>query len=166
MRIKIIRIGSRIAPDWSRKAKREIERAVESTKPAVLREFQAVVRNWEHQPNFIAKREEFTLTVRPAGRNAKIWRYVNDGTRPHKIRAKNAPNLVFQAGKYVPKTKPIGQFGGPGIVVGAQWVSTKEVDHPGTKPRHFDSRISNKMAPVLAKAVRDAISRVFQRTSR
>ena len=105
--------------------------------------------------------------MRPTGPDAKIYRFVNDGTRPHKIRPKRAKALSFVTGgkgSYVPKTKPVGQFGGPGIVRGGERVYAQEVDHPGTKPRNFDLRISNKMAPVLAKAIREAVSRVFQRT--
>lgn len=166
MRIRVARIGSRIAPDWGKGAEREIRRAIDKTKRPVVREFDKVVADWEHKPRFIAKQENFQLYVRPVGPHAKIWRYVNDGTRPHKIKARRAPFLAFQAGQYVPKTKPIGQFGGPGIVRGAKWVKTQEVNHPGTKARHFDFRISNRMAPVLAKEMRDAISRVFKRTSR
>lgn len=166
MKVRAARIGSRIAPDWGRNADKEIRRAIDKTKRPVLKEFEKVVQNWEHKPRFVARQEGFTITVRPVGRDAKIYRFVNDGTRPHKIRPRRAPFLAFQAGQYIPKTKPIGQFGGPGVVRNPQWVRTQEVDHPGTEPRHFDSRIANKMAPTLAKAMRDAISRVFQRTNR
>jgi len=112
---------------------------------------------------------DFTIQVKATGRDAKIWRFVNYGTRPHKIRPRNAPALSFVTGgpgSYVPKTKFWGQFGGPGVVMGGERVYAQEVDHPGTKAREFDSLIAVRMAPVLAKAVRDAVSRVFQRTGR
>lgn len=169
MKVRAARIGSRIAPDWGRNADKEIRRAIDKTKRPVLKEFEKVVQNWEHKPRFVARQEGFTITVRPVGRDAKIYRFVNDGTRPHKIKARRFPRLKFiwgGPGSYVPKTKPIGQYGGPGVVRGGTWTSPQEVDHPGTEPRHFDSRIANKMAPTLAKAMRDAISRVFQRTNR
>ena len=169
MRVRVARIGSRIAPQWGKEAEKEIRRAIEKTKRPVLKEFQAVVQNWEHKPKFIAKRKGYDITVRPTGPNAKIWRYVNDGTRPHKIKARNAPTLRFKwggPGSYVPKTKFWGQFGGPGVVRGGTWRSPKEVRHPGTKPREFDSRIANRMAPVLAQAIRDAISRAFAKRNR
>lgn len=169
MRIRVARITSRIPQDWGKAAKKEVERAIEQTKKPVLGEFQQVVANWEHKPRFVAKRTGHELQVRPTGPDAKIYRFVNDGTRPHKIRPKRAKALSFVTGgpgSYVPKTKFWGQFGGPGIVQGGTRVYAQEVDHPGNKPRDFDSRIANRMAPVLAKAIRDAIQRVFERTGR
>ena len=169
MRMRVARIGSRISQDWGKAAEKEIKRAIENTKKPVLKEFEQVVADWEHKPKFIAARVGHSIQVRPAGRDAKIYRFVNDGTRPHKIRPRNKPFLSFVTGgpgSYIPKTKPVGQFGGPGIVQGGTRVYAQEVDHPGNKPRNFDSRIANKMAPVLAKAIRDAIQRVFERTGR
>lgn len=169
MKIRVARISSRIPQDWGKAAEKEIKRAIENTKKPVLREFEAVVENWEHRPKFIAAQVDHTIQVRPTGRDAKIYRFVNDGTRRHWIRPRNKPFLSFVTGgpgSYIPKTKPVGQFGGPGVVQGGKRVYAQEVDHPGNKPRNFDSRIANKMAPVLAKAIRDAIQRVFERTGR
>ena len=45
--------------------------------------------------------------------------FYNDGTRPHQIRAKNAPMLVFYWAK-------VGHV-----------VAFPKVNHPGTKPTHF-----------------------------
>jgi len=167
MKIKVSRITSRIPRDWGKAAEKEVKRAVQDTKKPVLGEFKEVVGDWEHKPKFVAKQAKYTIEVRATGPNAAIWRYVNYGTRPHKIRAKNAPALSFVwggPGSYVPKTKPVGQFGGPGIVKGGERVYAQEVDHPGNEAREFDTRIALRMAPVLAKAIRDAVSRVFQRT--
>ncbi len=167
MRVRVSRIRSRIPKDWGRAAEKEVRRALVETEKPVLKEFEQVVDNWQHKPRFIAKREGYTITVRPTGPNAKIYRYVDEGTRPHKIRPKNAPALSFVTGgpgSYIPKTKPIGQFGGPGVVRGGERVYAQEVNHPGTKARNFGGRIALRMAPVLAKAIRDAVSRVFQRT--
>lgn len=53
-----------------------------------------------------------TASVRPKGKNAYIARFVEYGTRPHKIRAKNG-----------------------GLLLGNEFVS--EVDHPGARPHPF-----------------------------
>ena len=167
MKIRVSRITSRIPQDWSKAAEKEVRRALVRTEQPVLKEFEKVVANWEHKPRFIAKRVGYTIEVRPTGPNAKIYRYVDEGTRPHTIRPRNAPALSFVwggPGSYVPKTKPIGQFGGPGIVRGGERVYAQEVHHPGTEARDFATIIGLEMAPVLAKAIRDAVSRVFQRT--
>jgi len=167
MRIRVSRITSRIPEDWSKAAEKEVKRALQRTKTPVIKEFGKVVANWEHKPRFVGKVNGYAIEVRPTGPNARIYRYVDEGTRPHPIAAKNAPTLRFRwggPGSYVPKTKPVGQFGGPGIVKGGSWRSPKEVRHPGTEARHFAVIVGLEMAPVLAKAIRDAVSRVFQRT--
>lgn len=55
--------------------------------------------------------------VQAGGRAARHGLWVHDGTKPHIIRARRAPYLVFQ--------------------VAGQWRRAKEVRHPGTKPRPF-----------------------------
>lgn len=69
-----------------------------------------------------------------------IW--VDQGTPPHKITAKNAPVLRFREG-FSPMTQPGrlvasmgGSFGG--------WVSAKEVQHPGTKARDISEEVKKR----------------------
>ena len=71
-----------------------------------------------------------TVLVGPTGTDlaVKKWVWANDGTRPHIIRAKNVPRLIFKTG-FSAKTKP-GFFGSfPGGSFGPT-VSKFQVNHP------------------------------------
>lgn len=140
------------APNWSGAIMKEIRRTIESkVKPALLARFKEVVADWDTKIKFIAKTKvtpnEISISVRPSGRNAKIWRFVSGGTKRHPIPVKNASVLAFVwggKGSYVPKTRPVGQFGGPGKVSNGSLVFFKEVDHPGNKARQFEKAIAKK----------------------
>jgi len=80
---------------------------------------------------------------------ADLWQALDEtGTRPHVIRPKRAKALRFPwggPGSYRPKTIAGGRFRGPGKVQGGQIVFRKQVQHPGTKPRHFTRRINKDL---------------------
>lgn len=114
---------------------------------AIRRDFAKTTATWEHKPTF---EEIISLTgpgpVIVVGTDDKIYRYVNDGTRPHPIFAgiytgkSNKKALRFAPGSQ-PKTQPrvIGSTpGAPGSGV----VMTPYVQHPGTKAREFDEEIA------------------------
>ena len=61
--------------------------------------------------------------------SAPLSRYILLGTRPHVIRAKNAPMLRF----YWPKVGRVVYF--------------KQVNHPGTKPNRFYNRALQQWLP-------------------
>jgi hypothetical protein len=94
---------------------------------------------WNHQP-------DFRITARGAslGSSADVrvvtddkpFMYVNEGTRPHAIRAKNGRSLAFP-GRFTAKTTPGVLQSGPGFS-GGPTVLRQEVWHPGTQARHFD----------------------------
>ena len=140
------------APNWGGAIMKEIRRTIENkVKPSLIKRFEEVVADWDTKIKFIAKTNitsnQISVTVRPSGRNAKIWRFVSEGTKPHKIRPKNAKVLAFVwggAGSYKPKTKPIGQFGGPGRVSNGSLRFFPGVDHPGSKARQFEKSIAKK----------------------
>lgn len=94
------------------------------------------------------------------GTDNDIYRYVNDGTRPHKIRPKNARVLAFPS-MYKAKTAPkvIGSV--PGGSSGPT-VFANEVDHPGTEPRHFDKEIQKKSMPPYRRAMEAGMKRARQ----
>jgi hypothetical protein len=133
--------GRRKHPNWSGIVK-ETERTLDAVaKPRLLEYPKKIVANWEHKPEFRAMkritRNSIRVYVYPMGPNKKYWVWTSRGTRPHPIEPKRAPILAFPS-IYIPKTQPRGpSYGGPGTSSGPT-VFAMHVDHPGTKPRHFE----------------------------
>lgn len=139
-------------------------------KPKLLQRFQHVVANWQHKPIFKARKfiriDRIWVDVFPTGENAKIWLFVTGGTKPHPIRAKRAPRLAFMwggHGSYKPKTRPVGKFGGPGIVVGGTLHRPIEVQHPGTEAREFEKAIRDDFRKDFSRIMNNAFRRAIRR---
>ena len=118
-------------------------------KPHFVKEFDKVVANWKHNPEFKASKkitaDIITVNVFPS-KFKDIWSYVTKGTRPHKIRAKRARTLAFNwggKGSYSPKTRPGGKYGGPGRSSGPM-IFPFEVNHPGSEAREFEKIIAQQ----------------------
>ena len=138
-------------------------------KPHFVKEFDKVVANWKHKPDFKARKfvttDAIKVNVYAAGENKEIYGYVTGGTRPHTIRAKNAPMLAFMwggPGSYVPKTQPVGKYGGPGKVSGGTLHRFKQVQHPGTKARNFEKAIREEQAPWFSRTMENAWRRAIR----
>jgi len=171
MRVTVKQIGTtKRAPQWGQATVNEIERVLreDSRLKAAPKE---IVQNWsrENRPKFetVVGHERGAITVgyRVTGsRKARqIWDWLNEGTSPHKIRAKNAPTLAFTwggPGSYRPKTKPGGatlQFGGPGTVSGGTMHFPKEVNHPGFEGRDFYGYLGNRLATHFRYLIQRAV---------
>lgn len=166
MRISAKRIGKGKAPQWGKRAKKELKDAQQEAALDLLKEYEKVVADWDHKPKFVARVKRFLIFITAEGRYADIWRFVNWGTKRHKIRAKNAKALSFfwgGPGSYQPKTRPIGRFGGPGTVSGGEQVAFTEVDHPGSKARRFDIVLTLKFVPKYTKRIAQGIRRIFRK---
>jgi len=116
-------------------------------KPHFLKAFRRVVANWDHKPDFKARKyfrpDYIAITVHPTGSNAQIWRWVSGGTKgPYKIPKAGPGYLAFQLG-YKPKTKPKGKIGGPGVATGPWVRGVMQVEHPGIKAREFEKVIAD-----------------------
>ncbi len=108
----------------------------------IKREFEKTTRTWKGaKPKFEVliglDSKGASVVVGPTGSEKAVlkWVWIDEGTRPHKIRAKRVPLLKFRSG-FSPKTLPnkIASFLGGSF---GPFVSTKEVDHPGTEPRNL-----------------------------
>lgn len=130
-----------------------------------------IVRDFEHQPEFgyrvkiTAKEIRLEVYVKnpdePVGNSwsiGQLWEALDrTGTRPHPIPKSPKPPGTWLRftwggpGSYKPKTVPGGRFQGPGKVVGGVTVFAKQVQHPGTKPRHFTERINKELLPLFRK---------------
>lgn len=113
---------------------------------------------WANQPKFTIKvdRAAGTATV---GTTHKVFRYVNDGTKPHIIRPRRKASLRFGsvfAAKSSPNslTSGIGKRGGTPVF--AQFVN-----HPGAKARNFTTvaakLMQKRMGQIAEKVIKAAL---------
>jgi hypothetical protein len=144
---------------------RDIQRRATNTRNQIKRDFEGTTRHWKTPVVFqISKKKTGDSYTFTAFTDNEIYGYVNDGTDPHVIRAKNAPYLVFTVGG-VAKTSVNSIKSGKGSR-GSQWVSKKEVKHPGTKARKFDEKIAQRFKDRWVKESNEALSSWLQKTSR
>lgn len=115
--------------------------------------FQATTRTWKHQPAFIP-----SPTVRgwKIDTNSQIYQWVDQGTRPHIISAKNAPFLTFRY-PYQAATKP-RWISSRQAALGKNWARKKSVNHPGTEARNFTDEIMKRIQTRAANKVREALN--------
>ena len=178
---------------WGDAVVSEIRDILEAdTHVGIGKELDRIVANWDNKPRFVIRaglntgqagafeggmpypKGSITLGYRVFGTRlaTRIWNWLNLGTRPHKIRAKNAPRLAFMwggPGSYQAKTTPGGaslKFGGPGTVGGGTMHYPQEVDHPGNEPRDFDGYIQGKVAGKFRRAIQLAIKLGLARANR
>ena len=112
--------------------------------------YQKTTATWKRQPTFEAQhRSTGRWTV---GTDDRIYGWVDQGTRPHIITARNALVLRFTV-PFTAKTKPrhITSYAGSR---GNQWVSKRSVQHPGTQARHFSKTIHDRVQQRAANKLR------------
>ena len=125
---------------------------MQSVADNMLAYFKLTVTTWKHKVKFVRSVKTSTgRIVSEVMTEDEIYNYVSMGTRPHKIRAKNAPRLVFRGGGFVSKTIVGGLVPSKGQLASGDWVSKQEVDHPGTEARDFPGTISKRVAPFFRR---------------
>jgi len=136
---------------------------------AVKKDFEKTTKTWRHKPKF----EVLVSLTGPGpvllvGTDDKIYRYVDEGTRPHLIWAgiytgkSRKRLLVFNSG-FEPKTQPRVIGSSAGAVFGAK-VMRPYVQHPGTEAREFDktiqrmweSKFKRRMEAAMRQAAKDS----------
>ena len=165
--LRNIRKGKRRAliTDLNNIARKALEDALDSqVKPALIKSHNLVVAGWKNKPEFrtrkYIKAESIGMTVFPSGPNAEIYTYVDQGTRPHLIVAKNAPFLSFKTG-YQSKTlaKPARIVSGGGTATGPR-VYAKVVHHPGSDAREFSKTIAEDIKPDFRRIIEKTFRQV------
>lgn len=139
---------------------RAINNAQDLAADDIKAQFEQVWSTWEHKPTITINKQGYERRVEVTGENARIFQYVDLGTRPHVIKPRRAKRLAFSS-KFSPKTKPGALVSGGGSK-GAVDTFVRFVAHPGSKPRNFTKNIirKNKSIPSaymrreLAKAAR------------
>lgn len=128
-----------------------------------------VVREWVKKPGFRQQKYKspntYSIKIVPTGRYASVWYFVDRGTKPHEIAAKNVPLLKFQTG-YSPRTAAVAKFAqGTGQKFGP-WVSTAVVQHPGTEARKFTQTWIDELDPPFPDRIQAAIQRGLNKANR
>ncbi len=166
-------IGDIITPAWAQEMNRLFgqmrDDAANYIGSEIVKDFQKTTETWEHQPDFryeIRQRAgDQVVTVGPEDNpDAYVYMWVDEGTQPHRIIAKQGDFLKYQ-GDFKPKTTPrkIGsQQGGKS----GKWVWRTGVLHPGiAEPRHFSETIAEvwqeKIAAEYGKRFEAVINRAF-----
>ena len=120
---------------------RAMKQAAQTAGREMLRRFRRTTGSWRHKPHFEVLQESTPSSVTVmAGTDDPIYRFVDQGTRPHTIEpiGQGYP-LRFQEG-YRAKTMPGVLGSSQGGPTGAT-VRAMRVRHPGTKPRGFTQMI-------------------------
>lgn len=131
---------------------RAIENTLTQSALAAKADFGVTTQTWKHKPKFDIDSKEGARVV---GTNDEIYQYVDEGTRAHEIRARNAKRLAFRRG-YSAKTSPrsISSRAGGGS---GDWAYAKVVRHPGTRAREFADTIAKKWDKELPVQMQRAI---------
>lgn len=126
-----------------------------------------VVKDWKNKPVF---KIGYSITpyrifvrVFADGKNAKIWQYVNEGTKAHLIFPRvRGTKLKFRTG-YEAKTAPVAKVNAGGGRSTGNWVATEGVSHPGTEARKFTETFDDELKQVFRRRIEAAIKRAVRR---
>lgn len=153
--------------DYKAAAKNEVAKEMILIGKDLRRIHKDVVDDWEHKPEFVAstqfEAQKINVDVKARGQYKKIWRYVDEGTKPHVILPrKEGGRLIFRTG-YSPRTLPVAQAHvGTGIASG-NFVSVQQVNHPGTEARDFGKQIAEDYKPEFRRRIENAFRRAARR---
>lgn len=144
----------------------ELLNALRKEARLVRRELLKTVATWHgDRPSF-----DFTVSlsgkvpgilVVPSGNpeGVRKWVLLNEGTRPHPIRARRAPRLGFYSKGFRAKTRPQWVGSGGGQKASQAYRTPVAVYHPGTKARRWTSTLSLRRYWPHLKAMQAAADR-------
>ena len=141
----------------------ELLNGLRSAAKAVEKDYKATTATWDHQPKFetviaLGKtKAEFLV-----GTDDEIYKFVDEGTKPHIIRPKKAKVLRFQGG-YTAKTQP-GIIGSSSGGASGNIYFAKAVNHPGTKARKFSEKINELHKKRFKERMHEAMRRAREKS--
>lgn len=153
--------GRRTMPDSAR-LRSELNLVLGTSLNVIEADYRLTFATWRHRPRLFRRKlrsGEFDVGVYPNTPAGKIWYYVNDGTRPHKIRARKARVLRFFKGGTAKTRRGIipagtGSKGTDGPIF------RREVDHPGNAARNFDDAITQKNNLLVDRLINQTFDRL------
>lgn len=127
------------------------------------------VREWSNKPRFAGRvtllPDFVEVKVDVAGSAKKIFFYVDQGTgtygpkkQPYPILPKTPGGLLkFQTG-YNARSQPGAKIGmGTGTASG-DWISAKQVLHPGIEGRKFSDKVVSELTPDFYTRIQEAVA--------
>jgi len=137
-------------------------RAAQKSANASERDLQSTVRTWKHKPEFTVAVEESSREYSVvAGTDNDIYGYVDQGTKPHIIRARRAPFLRYRVGGR-PKSR-VNFIGSQAGSVGNEWRRSLFVLHPGTAARNFIKTIQKRRQKSFEQDVSHNLAKVARK---
>lgn len=133
-----------------------VAKGMDDAAEAVKKDYELTTQGWKHGVTFTVTTQGANRTVSTAD---DIWRYVDEGTKPHVIVPKRGRVLRFAVGGRA-KTAPGKLTSGSGSKGGAV-VFRPRVNHPGTKARLFSQQIAKRWARGVAPFIRQALAEHF-----
>lgn len=123
----------------------------------VKRDLEKPLKSWSNPPQIEVlidlDSKAATVVIGPAGSDMQVNKFVwlDKGTKPHVIKAKNAPRLAFQT-NFKPKTSPNSLASSSGSK-SPPWAFAKQINHPGTKPRNWTEIALSRRKKKFTKAM-------------
>ncbi|HKZ42221.1 MAG TPA: hypothetical protein VJ044_14760 [Candidatus Hodarchaeales archaeon] len=129
--------------------------AVHKAEREIKKRFQGTTKGFKHEVIF-----ESLISLKGGPSvyvytNDQIYQWLNDGTPPHDIPAKDDGLLSFQVG-YTSKTVPGSLTTRAGSKFGPR-IRKKIVHHPGFEARDFDKMIEEEYRPRFKKLAEEAM---------
>lgn len=134
-----------------------VKKGMRAAGEAVREDYLQTVAGWDNPAEFTITEQGDTITVTT---DDKVWKMVDEGTRPHVIVAKSGKGLRFNVGGR-PKTTPGRLRSGAGSK-GSIVVIRPHVNHPGTAPRNFTALIMKRWKRGVQPFIRAAIEEVLR----
>lgn len=156
IRLEAIKPGKQpTAQEYAAAMKKAVVRSANLT----LRDLESTTRTWEHKPKFaIFVEENATAFAVFAGTNDPIYRYVDEGTKPHDIKPKRSKYLKFSS-IYRPKGRT-GVIGSQEGGSSGDDVFSQGVHHPGFAGRHFTVLIAKRRQKTIDQETDQALAKV------
>ncbi len=115
--------------------------------------FQNTTKTWQHKPTFETVKQPRGWAIKTSD---QVYNWVDQGTKPHIITAKNVPFLLFRY-PYKSATVP-NVISARAAARGNNWARKRSVHHPGTEARNFTDIIMRRLQQRAANRVRQALN--------
>lgn len=142
----------------SAKVREQILNALNAESKAIIAELNKTTATWKGaKPTFKAEVSyaggDVVILVGPGGstEGAQKWVWLDEGTKPHPIKAKNKPTLAFRT-NFTPKTK-VKTFSSGAGGSSPPWAFPKQVRHPGIDAREWSEEIVKRRRKRFTQAI-------------